>query len=100
MRVTATAGPICPVEQTPPDPACAPRPVAGAAIVIKDGAGTVLAIGLTGFLGTLDLAIGPGMYTVEASPVEGYMGTPAPTPVTVVEGSVAPVELSYDTGIR
>src|SRR5664280_2442019 len=31
---TATAGPVCPVERYPPDPACAPRPVAGATITV------------------------------------------------------------------
>jgi hypothetical protein len=100
VMVITTSGPTCPVEQTPPDPACAARPVPGARIVLKDDAGTMLATGLTGFLGVLELATGPGSYTVEASPVEGYMGTPSPTAVVVTDGSLAPVELVYDTGIR
>src|ERR1035437_4003917 len=30
---TITAGPVCPVEQSPADPKCAPRPVAGAVVI-------------------------------------------------------------------
>ena len=36
---TVTAGPVCPVEQYPPDPRCAARPVAGAVIVATDSSG-------------------------------------------------------------
>ena len=36
----ATAGPVCPVEKNPPDPACAPRPVDGAVLVFHGAAGT------------------------------------------------------------
>ncbi len=43
LAITAAAGPTCPVEKIPPDPACAPRPVAGATILIKAGAGTIVA---------------------------------------------------------
>lgn len=100
MTLSVTAGPVCPVESNPPDPACAPRPVVGALIVVKDVNGATVAEGRTGLLGTVDLAVSPGVYTVEAAPVEGLLGTPALTSVTVTDGLRALVDLSYDTGIR
>ncbi len=100
MTVVATAAPVCPVESNPPDPACAARPVAGATIAIKDSSGATAAEGRTGLTGAVDLAVSPGIYTVEARPVEGLMGTPDPVSVTVTDGLRAIVELGYDTGIR
>jgi hypothetical protein len=48
IRGTALAGPVCQVETIPPDPACAPRPVAGAVILIRDASGTEVARTTTG----------------------------------------------------
>ena len=48
IRGTALAGPICPVEKIPPDPACAPRPVAGAVVVVRDASGAEVARTTTG----------------------------------------------------
>ena len=47
--VVAMAGPVCPVESDPPDPSCAPRPVAGAPVVVTpaDGSDDVVAQGET-----------------------------------------------------
>jgi hypothetical protein len=100
LTIRATAGPICPVESVPPDPSCAHRPVVGARIVIKDGSGATVADGSTGLLGTLDVALPRGDYLVEAAPVEGYMGTPAPTSASVGGEIPVAVDLGYDTGIR
>jgi hypothetical protein len=100
MTIVATSGPGCPVESNPPDPACAPGPVVGAKVVVKDGKGVVVAEGTTGLTGTLDLAVSPGLYTVEASPVEGLVGTPELKSVNVTDGARAIVDLGYDTGIR
>ena len=94
----ALAGPTCPVER-PGDPACAPRPVAGATILIRDATGADVATIVTDAAGRFRAALPPGVYTVAAQPVEGLMGNPAPLDLQVVEGVVA-VELSYDTGIR
>lgn len=100
MTVVATSGPVCPVESNPPDPQCAPRPVVGAMIVVKDGSGSIVAEGTTGLTGTVDLAVSPGLYTVEASPVEGLLGTPDPRSINVTESARATVALGYNTGIR
>ena len=94
----ALAGPTCPVER-PDDPACAPRPVAGATILIRDAAGADIATVVTDAAGRFAVALPPGIYTVAGQPVEGLMGNPLPLDVEVAEGDVT-VELSYDTGIR
>ena len=95
----AVAGPICPVE-TLGDPTCAPRPVAGATIVVMDGSGTEVARAITGVDGAFTIPVPAGQYSVGGEAVEGLMGTPEVTPVSVVDGSASPVQLSYDTGIR
>ena len=94
----ALAGPTCPVER-PGDPACAPRPVAGTTILIRDPAGGDVATIVTDAAGRFHVALPPGVYTVIGQPVEGLMGDPAPFDVEVAQGDVT-VELSYDTGIR
>lgn len=100
IRGTASAGPTCPVERIPPDPACAPRPVVGALIVIRDASGAEIAQGTTGAGGSYFVEIAPGTYMVEPQPAKGLMGTPGPLPVTVNDGFASTVDLDYDTGIR
>ena len=74
----AVAGPVCPVERIPPDPACADRPVAGAVIVVRDAAGAEVARATTAADGTFLVGVSRrGSWTVEPQPVEGLMGTPA-----------------------
>jgi hypothetical protein len=97
---TATAGPVCPVEKIPPDPSCAPRPVGGAVVVIRDGAGVEITRATTAADGTYFVELAPGTHGVEAQPVTGLMGTPASQSVTVSEGATSTVDLGYDTGIR
>jgi hypothetical protein len=96
----ATAGPVCPVEKNPPDPACAPRPVAGAAILVTDPSGAEVATATTDDLGAYVVIVPPGDYFVTADPVDGLMGTPEPVPATVGPDALTTVELTYDTGIR
>lgn len=95
----AVAGPTCPVE-TVGDPACAPRPVADATIVVVDGSGAEVARAKTGVDGGFFIAVPAGDYTVRGESVEGLMGTPEPMSVSVSKGSASQVQLSYDTGIR
>ena len=99
----AVAGPVCPVERIPPDPACADRPVAGAVIVIRDAGGAEVARATTARDGTFLVGVpGGGSWTAEPQPVEGLLGT---APAIVVEVADAPaawaaVDVAYDTGIR
>ena len=97
----ATAGPTCPVETNPPDPACAERPVAGAVLVFTNAAGTEVARATSGADGAFSVELAPGSYTLTAQPAEGLMGTPAPMDVVVEGGQpMTEVQVSYDTGIR
>lgn len=94
------AGPVCPVETNPPDPACAPRPVAGAEIVAM-GAGGDEYRTTSGAEGRFNLPVPAGDYTVTFAPAEGMMGTPEPVTVSVEESATLDVgDIGYDTGIR
>ncbi len=98
----ASAGPVCPVERNPPDPSCAPRPVASADVVVQAMDGTEVARTTTDAAGIFRVNVPAGKYLLVAQPAAGIMGTPAAIPVTVL-GDAAPVtrvDLSYDTGIR
>jgi hypothetical protein len=96
----ATAGPVCPVEKNPPDPACAPRPVNGAVVVVQDASGTEVARTTTAADGTFFAELPSGFYVVTPHPAEGLLGTPGPPSVTVSDGAVVRIALAYDTGIR
>ena len=97
---TAVAGPVCPVETTPPAPACAPRPVAGAELVIRDGSGGEVARAKTGPDGTFLVPVAAGSYVLVPQPAEGLMGTAPEQSVVVVAGERSDVIVVYDTGIR
>ena len=94
-----TAGPTCPVER-PGDPACAPRMVAGAVLLVRDGGGAEVARVTTDASGLFRFSLQPGDYTLEPQPVEGLMGTAQPMPFTVTEGTLTWLDVAYDTGIR
>ena len=100
LAITAAAGPVCPVERVPPDPACAPRPVAGATVVVLDGQGKTVATVVLDDKGLANVPLAAGNYVVQAQPANGLMGTPEAQNVTVVDGAMTPVLLAYDTGIR
>ena len=99
---TVTAGPVCPVETVPPNPKCAPRPVAGAVIVATDAAGQEVGRATSAADGTYELTIGQtGPVTITAQPVAGLVRAPAPVNLTLTHpGEVDHLDLQYDTGIR
>ena len=99
----AVAGPVCPVERVPPDPACADRPVGGAVMVIRDAGGAEVARATTAPDGTFLVGVpGAGPWTVEPQAVDGLLGTAPATVVAVVDAPSAwtAVDVAYDTGIR
>jgi hypothetical protein len=102
ILIVAMAGPTCPVETDPPDPDCAPRPVAGApiAVTLVEGGGAAVAQGETGADGRLTLAVPAGDYVVTAGAIEGLASAPEPVMVSVLAGLTTEVPLGYDTGIR
>jgi hypothetical protein len=98
IRGIATAGPVCPVVR-PNDPACADRPVVGAAVHVLDATGLEVATMETDASGAFVVTLPAGRYRVQADPFDGLMGTPAPIDVTV-GSTLEVVQLVFDTGIR
>ncbi|MGZ3587549.1 MAG: hypothetical protein ACXVAE_00605 [Candidatus Limnocylindrales bacterium] len=95
------AGPTCPVERIPPDPACAPRGLIGAIIVITDAHGVEVARVTSTADATYAANLPPGDYILKPQPFSGLMGTARAQAVEVVDGLPGPtVDLTYDTGIR
>jgi hypothetical protein len=100
VRFTLFAGPTCPVERTPPDPACAPRPVAGAEIALVDERGMDVVI-LSDADGVAVAYLEPGRYTATPLPVAGLPGIAAPFEFVMAPSmALLERELDYDTGIR
>ncbi len=99
---TVSAGPVCPVEQSPPDPQCAPRPVAGAVIVATDAGGQEVGRATSAADGSYQLIVSEtGTVLLTAQPVAGLVRPPAPVSVTLTSPSeFQRVDLEYDTGIR
>ena len=95
----AEAGPVCPVETNPPDPACAPRPVVGAVVVAVGESGDRFEA-TTGPDGRFSFDLPAGRYEIIAEPANGLMGTPEPIEVVVVAEPIDVGVLMYDTGIR
>ena len=99
---TITAGPVCPVEQSPPDPQCAPRPVEGAVVVATNASGEEVGRTTSAADGSYELAVTESGYVlITALPVAGLMGTPSPVSLTLIAPSeVHRLDFEYDTGIR
>jgi len=99
---TVRAGPVCPVER-PGDSGCAPRPVAGATIVIELTSGGEAARVTSAIDGTFSVRLPAGAYRIVPQPMAGLMGTAQPMSLTVQAGGATiptPIDIQYDTGIR
>jgi hypothetical protein len=92
------AGPTCPVER-PGQSQCV-RPVAGAVILALDSAGNEVDRAVSDAAGVYFLPLVPGSYRIVPQAVDGLMGTPGETAVTVSNGAPLQLDLQYDTGIR
>jgi hypothetical protein len=98
---SAMAGPTCPVETDPSDPACEPRPVPDAVIVATDAAGAVIARTQTRADGTFSLALPHGRFEIRAEPRDDYFAVSDPIEIDVDATDIARVlDFTYDTGIR
>jgi hypothetical protein len=100
LTVSLVAGPVCPVEQNPPDPACAPRPVTNVEVLVFNAAGQQVGEWVTDDRGTVAMQLPSGAYYVVPAPVEGLMGTAAAQAFAAVGGDQVDLVLGYDTGIR
>jgi hypothetical protein len=98
--VQLTAGPTCPVESNPPDPNCAGRAVADAAVTIFDAQGNEVGTATSNADGMAELNVQQGAYFVVAAPVEGLMGTPEAQAFSALSGDHVGLIFAYDTGIR
>ena len=97
---TVIAGPVCPVAQNPPDPACADRPVASAVIHILDSDRRVYSEIVTDENGRFAVQLPAGFYTLEPQPVDGLIGTAPPQEFEAGAGFTIDLTVLYDTGIR
>jgi hypothetical protein len=98
---TVTAGPTCPVQRFPPDPGCADRALAGVVLLVEDAAGAEVARVTSDADGSFAVRLAPGAYLLVPPRQRGLLGTPSPLAFRVEAGeSPAPLEISYDTGIR
>ena len=98
VTLTLLAGPVCPVEQDPPDPNCAARPVADHEVVLLAGDREV-ARGRSDARGMIRFEVPYGRYVVH--PVGGQTFPTAPGDQAVDVGAEpATLTLDYDTGIR
>lgn len=96
---TVQAGPTCPVER-PGESACGDRSVAGAVLIVRNGAGAEVARFTTDGSGLFRMDVPAGAYTLEPQPAAALMGKPSAQQVTVTDGKLTLVTLAYDTGIR
>lgn len=96
----AHAGPVCPVQQDPPDPACADRPVADALLLVVDASGASVAEVRTDADGHFETMLPAGNYTLVPQPVEGLLGTAQPQTFSTGRGLAPELDVAYDTGIR
>jgi hypothetical protein len=100
LVISLVAGPVCPVETDPLDPACAPRPVTGAEVLVRTPFGEEINRATSDDDGVVDVPLGGGAYIIEALSVDGLLGTPEAVAVSVHSGGEAYLFLLYDTGIR
>ena len=100
LNLSLVAGPVCPVEQDPPDPACAPRPVTNVEVLVFDPAGQQVGEGVSDSQGLISMQLPAGAYYVVPAPVDGLMGDAQPLAFAAVGGDSVALVFDYDTGIR
>jgi hypothetical protein len=100
VTLTLTAGPVCPVERIPPDPNCAPRPVADAEVIVLTADGREVGRPKSDAAGKIRLTLPQGRYIIR--PVSAAGGLPSAPEEVIVDVGAIPIDvaLSYDTGIR
>ena len=96
------AAPTCPVEMIPPQPQCAPRPLAASLLIHRAGSGSPGTRVQSGADGRFRVRLAPGTYVVLALPRPGspFPRPPAPETVTVHPHRFHFLIVTYDTGIR
>ena len=98
--VQLTSGPVCPVEQVPPDPDCAGRSVANADVTVYDAQGNEVGTATSNADGMAAVTVPAGAYYVVPATVDGLMGTPEAQAFSALGGDQVGLLFTYDTGIR
>jgi hypothetical protein len=95
-------GPTCPVERYPPDPRCAPRPLAATLRIHRAGDTSRVRVVRSGQNGYFKLRLAAGTYVVRPQRIHGseFPRPPAPFKVRVSHGRFTHLQIEYDTGIR
>lgn len=92
------AGPTCPVQRIPPDPNCADKPYANAAVVATNASGKQYN-GRADAAGMFSLIVPTGTYTVKVTSVN-ILSRCEQKQTTVTANNFVSVDISCDTGIR
>jgi hypothetical protein len=100
VDLLVVAGPGCPVEPVPPDPACVGSPIAGAEVTVWDARGQHVASLRSDSDGHALVGLPTGTYVFEPHPVPGVLGTPAAIAASVLAPGTTTLTISYDTGLR
>jgi hypothetical protein len=96
------AAPTCPVERVPPEPQCAPRPLAASMRIRRVGSALASRRVRSQADGRFRVGLPPGAYLVQALPRarSPFPRPPAALGVTVYTGGFTDITITYDTGIR
>ena len=96
------AGPGCPVEDIPPDPACAPAPLPGARLDVLESSGRKVATVVADGQGRFSVSLPPGRYVIVPKPFDTLPHPPRPITIEIRSGLPPPAEILivYDTGVR
>jgi hypothetical protein len=99
VKGRVTAGPTCPAERYPPDPACAPRPVETTIKVRSLPERELVKTIHSGEKGYFRARLAPGRYRLIPRSGDPFPRC-NPKDVTVAKSSFTRVNLGCDTGIR
>jgi hypothetical protein len=95
------ATPTCHVERVPPEPGCAPRPLAARIRISRIGKHHLVRVVRSGANGRFKVQLPAALYLVTALPFKlSLPRPPAPFRVRVRAGQFTHTTITYDTGLR
>lgn len=92
-------GPTCPVESSPPDPQCAPKPYAGKIVVYPAGRSEIFSIASSDASGAFKISLPPGSYVLSVESASPFPRC-ARVPVTISPDIYTTANILCDSGIR
>ena len=101
IRGIVLQGPICPVEQDPPDPNCADRPYSTSLVLTSADQATVIKEFASDTLGKFAVAAAAGEYAIRSAAAANVLPYCASdVTISVSAGATVEVTVHCDTGIR